>query len=65
MALLGELNVRVRMVGTQCDVQITGAASSKKAVDPHWQAFRQAMDDKGLKLVQGQFMVPTGYEIGE
>lgn len=65
MAHLGELHVRVRMVGSQCDVQISGPAHSKKAVDPHWQAFRQAMDDKGIKLVHGQFMVPTGHEIGE
>lgn len=65
MAHLGELNVRVRMVGSQCDVQITGPARSKQAIDPHWQTFRQAMDDKGLKLVHGQFMVPTGFEIGE
>jgi hypothetical protein len=65
MAHLGELNVRVRMVGSQCDVQITGPAHSKQAIDPHWQTFRQAMDDKGLKLVHGQFMVPTGFEIGE
>ncbi len=65
MAHLGELNVRVRMIGSQCDVQITGPARSKQAIDPHWQSFRQAMDDKGLKLVHGQFMVPTGFEIGE
>ncbi|WP_275272084.1 flagellar hook-length control protein FliK [Limnobacter sp. P1] len=65
MAHLGELNVRVRMLGSQCDVQITGPARSKQAIDPHWQTFRQAMDDKGLKLVHGQFMVPTGFEIGE
>lgn len=65
MAHLGELNVRVRMVGSQCDVQITGPAHSKQAIDPHWQTFRQAMDDKGLKLVHGQFMVPTGVEIGK
>jgi len=65
MAHLGELNVRVRMVGSQCDVQITGPAHSKQAIDPHWQTFRQAMEDKGLKLVHGQFMVPTGFEIGE
>ncbi|MEK9816768.1 MAG: flagellar hook-length control protein FliK, partial [Limnobacter sp.] len=65
MAHLGELNVRVRMVGSQCDVQITGSARSKQVIDPHWQTFRQAMDDKGLKLVHGQFMTPTGLEIGE
>ncbi|MFN7505770.1 MAG: flagellar hook-length control protein FliK, partial [Limnobacter sp.] len=65
MPHLGELNVRVRMVGSHCDVQITGPARSKQAIDPHWQSFRQAMDDKGLKLVHGQFMVPTGFEIGE
>jgi hypothetical protein len=65
MAHLGELNVRVRMIGSQCDVQITGPAHSKQAIDPHWQTFRRAMDDKGLKLVHGQFMVPTGLEIGE
>ena len=65
MAHLGELHVRVRMIGSQCDVQITGPAHSKQAVDPHWQTFRRAMDDKGLKLVHGQFMVPTGLEIGE
>jgi hypothetical protein len=65
MAHLGELNVRVRMLGSRCDVQITGPARSKQAIDPHWQTFRQAMDDKGLKLVHGQFMVPTGFEIGE
>lgn len=65
MAHLGELQVRVRMVGSQCDVQISGPAHSKKAIDPHWQAFRQAMDDKGLKLVHGQFMVQSGIQIGE
>lgn len=65
MAHLGELQVRVRMVGSQCDVQISGPERSKKAIDPHWQAFRQAMDDKGLKLVHGQFMVQSGIQIGE
>ena len=65
MAHLGELHVRVRMVGSQCDVQISGPEHSKKAVDPHWQQFRQAMDNQGLKLVHGQFMVQSGIEIGE
>ena len=65
MAHLGELHVRVRMVGSQCDVQISGSENSKKAVDPHWQQFRQAMDNQGLKLVHGQFMVHSGIEIGE
>lgn len=65
MAHLGELHVRVRMVGSQCDVQISGPEHSKKAVDPHWQQFRQAMDDQGLKLVHGQFMVQSGMKIGE
>ena len=65
MAHLGELQVRVRMVGSQCDVQISGSAHSKKAVDPHWQEFRQAMENQGLKLVHGQFMVPSGIKIDE
>jgi len=65
MAHLGELHVRVRMIGSQCDVQISGPAESKKAVDPHWQQFRQAMDDHGLKLVHGQFMTSAGHQIGE
>lgn len=65
MAHLGELHVRVRMVGSQCDVQISGSETSKKAIDPHWQQFRQAMDDQGLKLMHGQFMVQSGIEIGE
>lgn len=65
MAHLGELHVRVRMVGSQCDVQISGSEHGKKAVDPHWQQFRQAMDNQGLKLVHGQFMVQSGIEIGE
>lgn len=65
MAHLGELHVRVRMIGSQCDVQISGSENSKKAVDPHWQQFRQAMDNQGLKLVHGQFMVQPGIEIGE
>lgn len=65
MAHLGELQVRVRMVGSQCDVQISGSAHSKKAVDPHWQEFKQAMENQGLKLVHGQFMVPSGIKIDE
>lgn len=65
MAHLGELQVRVRMVGSQCDVQISGPAHSKKAVDPHWQEFRQAMENQGLKLTHGQFMVPSGIKIDE
>ncbi|MCR2745468.1 flagellar hook-length control protein FliK [Limnobacter parvus] len=65
MAHLGELHVRVRMVGSQCDVQISGPAQSKKAIDPHWQEFQQAMDNQGLKLVHGQFMVESGVKIGE
>jgi hypothetical protein len=65
MAHLGELHVRVRMVGSQCDVQISGPAHSKKAIDPHWQEFQQAMDNQGLKLVHGQFMVESGIKIGE
>ncbi|MBU0784919.1 MAG: flagellar hook-length control protein FliK [Gammaproteobacteria bacterium] len=65
MAHLGELQVRVRMVASQCDVQISGSAHSKKAVDPHWQEFRQAMENRGLKLVHGQFMVPSGIKIDE
>ena len=65
MAHLGELHVRVRMIGSQCDVQISGSEHGKKAVDPHWQQFRQAMDNQGLKLVHGQFMVQSGIEIGE
>jgi hypothetical protein len=65
MAHLGELQVRVRMVGSQCDVQISGSAHSKKAVDPHWREFKQAMENQGLKLVHGQFMVPSGIKIDE
>lgn len=65
MAHLGELQVRVRMIGSQCDVQISGSAHSKKAVDPHWQEFRLAMENQGLKLVHGQFMVPSGIKIDE
>ena len=59
MAHLGELQVRVRMIGSQCDVQISGSAHSKKAIDPHWQEFKVAMDNQGLKLVHGQFTLPS------
>lgn len=65
MAHLGELQVRVRMIGSQCDVQMTGPAHSKQAIDRHWNEFRQAMDNQGLKLVHGQFMTNMGHEIGE
>lgn len=65
MAHLGELHVRVRMVGSQCDVQISGAAHSKQAIDPHWQTFQRAMSDQGLKLVHGQFLVSSGHTIDQ
>jgi hypothetical protein len=65
MAHLGELQVRVRMIGSQCDVQMSGPAHSKQAIDRHWHSFRQAMDNQGLKLVHGQFMTALGHEIGE
>ncbi|HEX4856096.1 MAG TPA: flagellar hook-length control protein FliK [Limnobacter sp.] len=65
MAHLGELQVRVRMIGSQCDVQMSGPAHSKQAIDRHWHSFRQAMDNQGLKLVHGQFMTGVGHEIGE
>lgn len=65
MPHLGELHVRVRMIGSQCDVQISGQAHSKSAVDPHWHEFRTAMDNQGIKLVHGQFMVPSETRIDQ
>ncbi|HEX4880531.1 MAG TPA: flagellar hook-length control protein FliK, partial [Limnobacter sp.] len=54
MPYLGELHVRVRMVGSQCDIQIQANSHGKKALDPHWQAFQQAMKQQGIDLVHGQ-----------
>lgn len=65
MPHLGELHVRVRMIGSQCDVQISGQAHSKSAVDPHWNTFRTAMENQGIKLVHGQFMVPSETRIDQ
>lgn len=65
MPHLGELHVRVRMIGSQCDVQISGQAHSKSAIDPHWHEFRAAMDNQGIKLVHGQFMVPSETRIDQ
>ncbi len=63
MAHLGELQVRLRMIGSRCDVQILGQEHGKKAIDPHWQSFQQAMQSQGIQLVHGQFMVkPSGIE---
>ncbi len=63
MAHLGELQVRLRMIGSRCDVQIMGQEHGKKAIDPHWQSFQQAMQSQGIQLVHGQFMVkPQGSE---
>ena len=59
MAHLGELQVRLRMIGSRCDVQILGQAHGKKAIDPHWQSFQQAMQSQGIQLVHGQFMVKS------
>ncbi|MCQ8897750.1 flagellar hook-length control protein FliK [Limnobacter humi] len=56
MAHLGVLHVRVRMVGSQCDVTIEGSSASKQAMDPHWGEFQQAMSQQGLKLNHGQFI---------
>ena len=60
MAHLGTLQVRLRMVGSVCDVQITGSADSKNAVDPHWKSFEQAMRQHGLQLNHGQFIIANG-----
>lgn len=57
MAHLGILQVRIRMVGSQCDVQIASSAESKQAIDPHWKDFEQAMSSHGLKLNHGQVYV--------
>ncbi|HEX4842764.1 MAG TPA: flagellar hook-length control protein FliK [Limnobacter sp.] len=54
MPYLGELHVRVRMVGSQCDVQIEASSQGKQALDPHWQSFQQAMKQQGIDLVHGQ-----------
>ena len=54
MANLGELQVRVRMIGNRCDVQISSSAESKQNIDPHWREFQQAMEQQGLTLVHGQ-----------
>ncbi|HEX4917611.1 MAG TPA: flagellar hook-length control protein FliK [Limnobacter sp.] len=54
MPYLGELHVRVRMVGSQCDVQIEASSHGKMALDPHWQSFQQAMKQQGIDLVHGQ-----------
>lgn len=56
MAHLGELHVRIRMVGSRCDVQISGPPQSKALVDPHWRSFQQAMEVKGLELEHGQYL---------
>ena len=62
MAHLGLLKVRVRMIGSQCDVQILSNAQSKQAIDPHWNEFERAMNEHGLKLNHGQVTVHQGEE---
>lgn len=57
MAHLGILQVRIRMVGSQCDVQIASSAESKQAIDPYWKDFEQAMNSHGLKLNHGQVYI--------
>lgn len=61
MAHLGVLHVRVRMVGSQCDVTIEGSSASKQAMDPYWGEFQQAMQQQGLRLNHGQFVVEQSH----
>jgi len=53
MAHLGEIHVKLRMVGQRCDILLSGTADTKKAIDPHWQDIQNALRDKGLQLTHG------------
>ncbi|GLR27665.1 flagellar hook-length control protein FliK [Limnobacter litoralis] len=56
MAHLGELEVRVRMLGSRCDVSMKADPASKQALDAHWREFQDALNLKGLTLEHGQIM---------
>lgn len=60
MANLGELEVRVRLLGSRCDVKMLASPTGKQALDPHWKDFESAMQNKGLTLVHGQIIDQTG-----
>lgn len=54
MAHLGELHVRLRLVGNRCDILMSGSPESKAAIDPHWSDAQAAFEQKGLSLAHGQ-----------
>lgn len=56
MAQLGELEVRVRMLGSRCDVSMKADPASKQALDAHWREFQDALNLKGLTLEHGQIV---------
>ena len=60
MAHLGVLQVRIRMIGSNCDVQIASNAQGKQALDRHWRSFQDAMAGQGLRLSHGQVVVEDG-----
>lgn len=53
MAHLGEIHVKLRMVGNRCDILLSGNRSTKEAIDPHWSEIQNALRDKGLHLAHG------------
>lgn len=53
MAHLGEIHVKLRMVGNRCDILLSGNRSTKEAIDPHWSDIQDALKDKGLHLAHG------------
>lgn len=53
MAHLGEIHVKLRMVGNRCDILLSGSRDTKSAIDPHWAEIQDALRDKGLQLAHG------------
>ncbi|MDH4394263.1 MAG: flagellar hook-length control protein FliK [Limnobacter sp.] len=53
MAHLGEIHVKLRMVGNRCDILLSGSRNTKSAIDPHWTDIQEALRDKGLQLAHG------------
>lgn len=53
MAQLGEIHVKLRMVGNRCDILLSGSRDTKNAIDPHWPDIQEALRDKGLQLAHG------------
>lgn len=53
MAHLGEIHVKLRMVGNRCDILLSGNRNTKNAIDPHWSEIQDALKEKGLHLAHG------------